>query len=109
MFELSLAGLLNCSFVFLFGVIGAANILGQKHAASLFSSWEDEPGDTRVVGAFLIVAASLLAIEAARFWGLALGEISLFCAITMLLYKSKYVHALAGIPLLTLLPIVLVV
>ena len=105
MFEISIVGLLISSFVMFFGVTGAANVMGLKFAANAFSSFEDDLGDARVIGALEILAASLLAMESARFWGLALGEFVIFSGITILLYKSRYAHALAGIPLLALLPV----
>ena len=99
-------GMLIWAFVMFFGVTGAANLTGLAHAANSYASFHGDLGDARVIGALELIAASLLLLEPARLWGLAIGEFVLICGITILLYRSKYITALVGIPLMTLLPIV---
>jgi hypothetical protein len=96
------------AFIGLFGIFGGANLSCRGPIALRYALWEYDSGAARAVGRLQLGAALLLAIESSRVFGFALGEFVLFCSIAMLLYKSKFAHALLGLPLLVLLPVTIV-
>jgi hypothetical protein len=96
--ELALAGI--------FLVSAVTNLIALEFVRRAYDEWGFPPKFYRVTGVVELLVAAFLAIPKTHIWGVALGAIVTFVAVSTLLKHQRYVCSLPGmVIMLFLIPV----
>ncbi len=101
--QLSFPTLVVVALAGIFAISGLVQLSGAAFVREAYRRWEFPSRFYRVTAVLDLLAAGFLAMPETRLWGIGLAGMITFAAVTMLLGRRKYLHAVPGMVLLVAL------